>query len=131
LSVRRWQSGCPRPAGGVAGPFACHHGREPGARGHVQSDLFLWHRYYIRTPWQRLAAFGERPRPAETDEAGAIARPDSGMVAVPEFDRSRYRVAEDFGRKLLASFGRRYLSASGTTRCFRFTSTSWKASRLT
>jgi tetratricopeptide (TPR) repeat protein len=79
-----------------------------------RSDLFIWHRYYIPTyamgallagmgleellaRWRPLRA---RPRLAWA----ALALPLCGLVAHwREFDRSRYRVAEDFSRQLLAT----------------------------
>ena len=74
-----------------------------------RSDLFLWHRYYIPTYVAAaiLAAGGVdfAVRRAGRAAAGAA-------LAIPlflalsqhhDFDRSRYRVADDFARRLLAS----------------------------
>lgn len=78
-------------------------------------DLFLWHRYYIPAYLSAaiLAAIGldallasarRRPRLAAALASLAVA----GAVAlVPlrfrEFDRSRYRIADDYSRTLLAA----------------------------
>ncbi|MGH9391234.1 MAG: hypothetical protein ACRD1Z_16620, partial [Vicinamibacteria bacterium] len=85
-----------------------------------RSDLFLWHRYYIPSYAMAslLAAFGcelllaRLPKPAKL---APLLIPMAWMVVrFPEFDRSRYWVAEDFGRKLLASLPEgAHLSASG------------------
>jgi tetratricopeptide (TPR) repeat protein len=74
-----------------------------------RSDLFVWHRYYV--PSYALAAL------AAALGADAIARrlprrlpwlllalPALQLVAgYGSFDRSRYRIAEDYGRRLLAA----------------------------
>ncbi len=85
-----------------------------------RSDLFLWHRYYIPSYAMAslLAAFGcelllaRLPKPWKL---APLVVPIAWMVLrFPDFDRSRYRVAEDFGRKLLASLPEgAQLSASG------------------
>ncbi len=85
-----------------------------------RSDLFLWHRYYIPSYAMAalLAAFGCHELVTRLPRAWRllpVALPLSGMVlGFSQFDRSRYRVAEDFGHKLLASLPEgAYLSASG------------------
>lgn len=83
-----------------------------------RTDLFFWHRYYIpsylvaallaglglemlRARWPRVASL-------------ALAIPMVMLVAgFPRFDRSRYRIAEDFSRSLLDSLAPgAHLSAS-------------------
>ncbi len=85
-----------------------------------RSDLFLWHRYYIPSYVMAslLAAFGCELLLARLPKHWKLVPPIVPMawmvVGFPEFDRSRYRVAEDFGRKLLASLpSGAHLSASG------------------
>ena len=83
-------------------------------------DLFIWHRYYIPSYVMAslLAAFGcdELCRRLSCTLSWApLALPLAGLFfGFGDFDRSRYRVADDFGRKLLGSLPENaYLSASG------------------
>lgn len=79
-----------------------------------RSDIFIWHRYYIPSyaMGALLAALGfqvllerwpllsARPRLAWT----VMVLPLVGLVTNwREFDRSRYRIADDFSRKMLAT----------------------------
>ena len=71
-----------------------------------RSDIFIWHRYYIPSYAMAalLAAIGidHLARRVRLAPALALALPLAGLVAhYREFDRSRYRIAEDFSRKLL------------------------------
>lgn len=74
-----------------------------------RSDIFIWHRYYI--PSYMLAAMlagmgahvllERAPRPARW---AFLAVPLAALVLrFPENDRSRYRIADDFSRTLLAN----------------------------
>jgi tetratricopeptide (TPR) repeat protein len=103
---RRWPVLLPLLIMGAnAGAMALHGSR---------SDLFIWHRYYVPSyaMGALLAGLGlhmllERWRlaPARRWLAWApLAVPLVGAALYwKEFDRSRYRVAEDFSRKLLAT----------------------------
>jgi tetratricopeptide (TPR) repeat protein len=74
-----------------------------------RSDLFIWHRYYI--PSYSLAALlaaagaqALRPFVRRRARVLALLLPAALLVrGFPEFDRSRYRIAEDFSRTLLAT----------------------------
>jgi tetratricopeptide (TPR) repeat protein len=71
-----------------------------------RSDIFIWHRYYIPSYAMAalLAAMGidHLSRRLRWASAVALALPLVGLLAhYREFDRSRYRIAEDFSRKLL------------------------------
>lgn len=73
-----------------------------------RSDLFLWHRYYIPTyvVAALLMAFGVELAMRRVGRAAAIALVIPAVLVVSrygDFDRSRYRVADDFARRLLAS----------------------------
>lgn len=81
-----------------------------------RSDLFLWHRYYIPAYLSAalLAAIGLdlalgwlRARSASGARLTAVVAVAATVALVPirfrDFDRSRYRIAEDYSRKLLAS----------------------------
>ena len=74
-----------------------------------RSDLFIWHRYYIPSYVMAalLAAFGLElalRRWGRRIAAGLLLVPLALLaVGYPRFDRSRYRIAEDFSRKLLDS----------------------------
>jgi tetratricopeptide (TPR) repeat protein len=81
-----------------------------------RSDLFLWHRYYIPAYLSAalLVAVGldsalgwMRARSASGARWIAAAAVAAAVALVPvrfrDFDRSRYRIAEDYSRKLLAS----------------------------
>ncbi|GMU66196.1 MAG: hypothetical protein AMXMBFR36_24700 [Acidobacteriota bacterium] len=81
-----------------------------------RSDLFLWHRYYIPAYLSAalLAALGLdlalgwlRARSAPGARLTAVVAVAAAVALVPirfrDFDRSRYRIAEDYSRKLLAS----------------------------
>ena len=74
-----------------------------------RSDLFLWHRYYIPTYVMAalFAGFGAQWLLGQAPRLLRLA-----PLAIPalllasgwrEFDRSRYAIAEDFSRRLLAS----------------------------
>jgi hypothetical protein len=74
-----------------------------------RSDIFIWHRYYIPSYMlaAMLAAMGahalleRRPRHARW---ALLAVPLAALVLrFPENDRSRYRIADDFSRTLLAN----------------------------
>ncbi len=81
-----------------------------------RSDLFLWHRYYIPA-WLSaaiLAALGldfvldrVRTRSYSVARFTAAIAVTAAMALVPlrfrDFDRSRYRIAEDYSRTLLTS----------------------------
>jgi tetratricopeptide (TPR) repeat protein len=73
-----------------------------------RSDLFIWHRYYIPAYLSAalLAAFGAQALLARVPPRMAwllLAFPAYGCVTGwSEFDRSRYAVAEDYSRQLLA-----------------------------
>lgn len=81
-----------------------------------RSDLFLWHRYYIPA-WLSAAlllAVGLdgvlgwlRARSRRLALAAGVAALAGAVALAPlryrEFDRSRYRIAEDYSRMLLAS----------------------------
>jgi hypothetical protein len=73
-----------------------------------RSDIFIWHRYYVPSyvMGALLAGMGAHalvtrlPRPVRFLP---LAVPLAALVLrFPEFDRSRYRVADDFSRTLLA-----------------------------
>jgi len=74
-----------------------------------RSDLFIWHRYYIPTfiVFALLAGLGlevVRERLSSRFAAAALVLPMVMLlVGYPQFDRSRYRVAEDFSRTLLST----------------------------
>jgi tetratricopeptide (TPR) repeat protein len=73
-----------------------------------RSDIFIWHRYYIPSYAMAalLAAMGidHLARRVPKAALAALALPLVGLVLhYREFDRSRYRIAEDFSRRLLAS----------------------------
>src|SRR6185295_19821392 len=70
-----------------------------------RSDIFIWHRYYIPSYAMAalLAAVGSDRLRAWMPRARLLplAIPLAGLVLnFREFDRSRYRIAEDFSRKL-------------------------------
>jgi hypothetical protein len=74
-----------------------------------RSDIFIWHRYYIPSYIMAalLAGMGAHALlerlPRRTGWA-LLAVPLAAMVVhYREFDRSRYRIADDFSRTLLAS----------------------------
>ena len=85
-----------------------------------RTDLFIWHRYYIPSYVMAslLAAFGcdelcrRLPRGLRL---APLVLPLAGLfLGVSDFDRRHYRVADDFGRKLLNSLPENaHLSASG------------------
>jgi tetratricopeptide (TPR) repeat protein len=74
-----------------------------------RSDLFIWHRYYIPSYAMAalLAACGIERAVARLPRAVAVAPLLLPAVLLVggwrEFDRSRYRIAEDFSRAVLAS----------------------------
>lgn len=73
-----------------------------------RSDLFIWHRYYIPTYAGAavLLAFGVDLAMRHAGRAAAVALAIPLVLAVSQhadFDRSRYRVADDFARRVLAS----------------------------
>jgi tetratricopeptide (TPR) repeat protein len=77
-----------------------------------RSDIFIWHRYYVPSYAMAalLAGLGlqlalERwPRTWVGLAWAPLALPLAGLVLHwNEFDRSRYRIADDFSRKLLAT----------------------------
>ncbi|MCP4661748.1 MAG: DUF2723 domain-containing protein [bacterium] len=84
-----------------------------------RSDIFIWHRYYIPSyvmaallagfGWQYLTERwivpeGATQRWRRALVAGALAIPlVLGVVGYRHFDRSRYRLAEEFSRTLLAT----------------------------
>jgi len=73
-----------------------------------RSDLFIWHRYYIPAYLcgALLAALGAQELAARLPRRLAwllLVLPLFGLVTHwREFDRSRYRIAEDYSRRLLA-----------------------------
>ncbi len=73
-----------------------------------RSDLFIWHRYYIPAYLcgALLAGFGAQALAARLPRRLAwllLALPAFGLVTGwSAFDRSRYRIAEDYSRRLLA-----------------------------
>ncbi len=74
-----------------------------------RSDIFIWHRYYIPSYLMAafLAAFGLElvvRRWGRKAAAVALVVPLALLVlGYPRFDRSRYKIAEDFSRALLDS----------------------------
>jgi tetratricopeptide (TPR) repeat protein len=73
-----------------------------------RSDIFIWHRYYIPSYAMAalLAGMGAQCLIERIPRASflPLAVPLLGLVLnFREFDRSRYRIAEDFSRKLLAT----------------------------
>jgi tetratricopeptide (TPR) repeat protein len=81
-----------------------------------RSDLFLWHRYYVPAYLSAalLVAVGLdfaltwlRSRSLSGARLSAAVAVAAAVALVPirfrDFDRSRYRIAEDYSRKLLAS----------------------------
>lgn len=74
-----------------------------------RADIFVWHRYYIPSyvmaAW--LAGGGldalARRLPARADRLALLLAPVMLVSGWREFDRSRYRIAEDFSLALLAS----------------------------
>ncbi len=74
-----------------------------------RSDIFIWHRYYIPSYLMAalLAAFGVEiaaRRWGRKAAAAALLAPLALFVlGYPRYDRSRFRVAEDFSRTLLDS----------------------------
>ena len=71
-----------------------------------RSDIFIWHRYYIPSYAMAalLAGMGAQGLIERMPRARLLplALPLLGLVLnFREFDRSRYRIAEDFSRKLL------------------------------
>jgi tetratricopeptide (TPR) repeat protein len=77
-----------------------------------RSDLFIWHRYYVPSYAMAalLAGLGlqvllEREKRLRGAAAWAVlALPLCGLlIHWKEFDRSRYRIADDFSRQLLAT----------------------------
>ena len=74
-----------------------------------RSDLFLWYRYYIPTfvVLALLAGLGLdvlRERVSSKLAAVALLVPLAMLlVGYPQFDRSRYRIADDFSRTLLGT----------------------------
>ena len=73
-----------------------------------RSDLFIWHRYYIPAYLcgALLAGFGAEALAQRLPRRIVwlvLALPLFGLVSHwTEFDRSRYRIAEDYSRRLLA-----------------------------
>jgi hypothetical protein len=73
-----------------------------------RSDIFIWHRYYIPSyvMGALLAGMGAQalverlPRPARL--LPLLVPLAALLLRFPEFDRSRYRIADDFSRLLLA-----------------------------
>lgn len=74
-----------------------------------RSDLFIWYRYYIPifVVGALLAGLGlelVRERVSPKLAAVALLLPISMLVVgYPQFDRSRYRIADDFSRTLLST----------------------------
>lgn len=74
-----------------------------------RSDLFIWYRYYIPTfvVGALLAGLGlefVRERVSSKLAAAALLLPLVMLVVgYPQYDRRRYRIADDFSRTLLAS----------------------------
>jgi len=79
-----------------------------------RSDIFIWHRYYISSYAMAalLAAIGADALAALAPVAGIPSRARAALLLVPlalvvsgwrEFDRSRYRIAEDFSSTVLRS----------------------------
>jgi tetratricopeptide (TPR) repeat protein len=74
-----------------------------------RSDIFLWHRYYIPSYLMGalLAGMGAQALIERMPRAARwlpLAVPLAALlVRFPEFDRSRYRIAEDFSKTLLAT----------------------------
>jgi tetratricopeptide (TPR) repeat protein len=74
-----------------------------------RSDIFLWHRYYIPSYMvaAMLAGMGAHALAARLPRrarGALLAVPLAAMVLrYADYDRSRYRIAEDFSRTLLAS----------------------------
>jgi tetratricopeptide (TPR) repeat protein len=74
-----------------------------------RSDIFIWHRYYIPSYLMAalLAGMGAQallPRVPRRAGYVLLAVPLAAMLArYPDFDRSRYRIADDFSRTLLAT----------------------------
>ena len=74
-----------------------------------RTDIFIWHRYYIPSYVMAalLAAFGlelAARRWGRKAAAAALAVPLALFIlGFPKFDRSRYRIAEDFSRAVLDS----------------------------
>ena len=71
-----------------------------------RSDIFIWHRYYIPSYAMAalLAGTGAQWVAEKMPRAAVVALllPAIGLfVHYREFDRSRYRIADDFSRKLL------------------------------
>ena len=71
-----------------------------------RSDIFIWHRYYIASYAMvaLLAGMGAQWLIERAPRARVLplALPLAGLLLnFREFDRSRYRIAEDFSRKLL------------------------------
>lgn len=72
-----------------------------------RSDLFLWHRYYIPSYLMAavLAAYGLELAGRRWGSRRAVVALVLPLVLLisgyPRFDRSRYRIAEDFSRTLL------------------------------
>ena len=73
-----------------------------------RSDIFIWHRYYIPSYVMAalLAAWGtELAAQRWGRRAGIALLVPAALVALgwPRFDRSHYRIADDFSRQLLAT----------------------------
>jgi 4-amino-4-deoxy-L-arabinose transferase-like glycosyltransferase len=95
---RRWPISLPLLIMGVNLVAVALHGS--------RSDIFIWHRYYIPSYAMAalLAGMGVHWLIERTPRAGLLplALPLLGLVLnFREFDRSRYRIAEDFSQKLL------------------------------
>ncbi|MEE8526390.1 MAG: tetratricopeptide repeat protein, partial [Thermoanaerobaculia bacterium] len=73
-----------------------------------RSDIFIWHRYYIPSYLMAamLAAFGVHVAVERWGKRAAVVLAIPAVLLVSgyrDFDRSRYRIAEDFSRTLLDS----------------------------
>jgi tetratricopeptide (TPR) repeat protein len=95
---RRWPVALPLLVMGVNLVAVALHGS--------RSDIFIWHRYYIPSYAMAalLAGMGTQWLIERMPRARflPLAVPALGLVLnFREFDRSRYRIAEDFSRKLL------------------------------
>jgi tetratricopeptide (TPR) repeat protein len=76
-----------------------------------RSDLFIWHRYYIPSyffvalmaGWGCAVALGRGPRPALLRALVLLPPAALAVSGFARFDRSRYRVAEDYAQIILTS----------------------------